>query len=123
MAYARSLQALADPTRRLIFERLKGGPLAVGQIAAGMAVSRPAVSQHLRVLKEAALVAEQRQGTRNIYRIDARGLKELRDYVEGFWREVLESFKEAAEKQARDAREGGKNGRAKRTRSPKEHGG
>jgi DNA-binding transcriptional ArsR family regulator len=107
----------------LIFERLKGGPLAVGQIAAGMAVSRPAVSQHLRVLKEAALVAEQRQGTRNIYRIDARGLKELRDYVEGFWREVLESFKEAAEKQARDAREGGKNGRARRTHSPKEHGG
>ena len=121
MTYALAFQALADPTRRSIFERLRAGPLAVGQIAAGLPVSRPAVSQHLRVLKEAALVVEHRQGTRNIYNIDPRGLEELREYVEAFWGEVLESFKEAAEKQARDATEGGRNGRRKRTRSPKEH--
>ncbi|MGH9423648.1 MAG: ArsR/SmtB family transcription factor, partial [Thermoanaerobaculia bacterium] len=72
MAYAASLQALGDPTRRSIFERLRRGPRAVGELAAGLPVSRPAVSQHLRVLKNARLVREEKQGTRNVYSVDSR---------------------------------------------------
>jgi len=73
MAYRSALEALADPTRRQVFERLRPGPLPVGRLAHGMTVSRPAVSQHLRVLKEAGLVTEEQDGTRRIYRIDPRG--------------------------------------------------
>jgi DNA-binding transcriptional ArsR family regulator len=99
VAYEVAISALADPTRRSIFERLRHGPRAVGQLAAGLPVSRPAVSQHLRVLKEAGLVSERRDGTRRLYRIEPSGLEELRDYFERFWDEALEAFKEAAERE------------------------
>ena len=97
MAYALAIQALGDPTRRSIFERLRAGPRAVGELARELPVSRPAVSQHLRVLKEAGLVTEQRNGTRRIYGVDAQSVAELRDYFDGFWSDALESFKRAVE--------------------------
>jgi len=99
VAYEVAITALADPTRRSIFERLRHGPRAVGQLAAGLPVSRPAVSQHLRVLKEAGLVTERRDGTRRLYRIEPAGLEELREYFERFWDEALEAFKEAVERE------------------------
>jgi len=99
VAYEVAITALADPTRRSIFERLRRGPRAVGELAAGLPVSRPAVSQHLRVLKEAGLVSERRDGTRRLYRIEPEGLEELREYFERFWDEALEAFKEAAERE------------------------
>jgi DNA-binding transcriptional ArsR family regulator len=102
MTYGESLAALADPTRRSVFERLAGGPRSVGEIAAELPVSRPAVSQHLRVLKEAGLVAERRNGTRRYYRVRPDGLAELRRYVERFWEEALSSFKAAAERGEND---------------------
>jgi DNA-binding transcriptional ArsR family regulator len=101
MAYAQALQALGDPTRRAVLEELRDGPRAVGEIAARLPVSRPAVSQHLRVLKEAGLVTERQNGTRRLYRVDPDGLAELREYLSQFWAEVLASFKEAAEKEER----------------------
>ena len=97
MAYALAIQALGDPTRRSIFERLRAGPRAVGELARELPVSRPAVSQHLRVLKEAGLVTEQRNGTRRIYGVDAASVAELRDYFDDFWPDALESFKRAVE--------------------------
>jgi DNA-binding transcriptional ArsR family regulator len=99
MAYSMAIKALGDPTRRTIFERLRSGPRAVGELARGLPVSRPAVSQHLRVLKEAGLVNEQRNGTRRLYRIDTASLAELRDYFDEFWADALESFKRAVEEQ------------------------
>jgi len=102
MAYGEAIAALADPTRRTVFERLRGGPRPVVEIARGLPVSRPAVSQHLRVLKEAGLVHERREGTRNFYSIDGDALAELREYFENFWEEALAAFKEAAEKGATD---------------------
>ena len=96
MAYAHAIQALGDPTRRTVFELLREGPRSVGELAGGLPVSRPAVSQHLRVLKEAGLVRERRQGTRNFYSVNGEGLAELRAYFEGFWDEALASFKAAA---------------------------
>jgi DNA-binding transcriptional ArsR family regulator len=99
MAYGMAITALADPTRRSIFERLRRGPRAVGELAAGLPVSRPAVSQHLRVLKEAGLVSERRDGTRRVYRIEPAAVEELRDYFERFWDEALEAFKAAAERE------------------------
>jgi len=97
VAYTDAIQALADPTRRTVFERLREGPLPVGELARGLPVSRPAVSQHLRVLKLAGLVRERREGTRNFYSVDGEGLAEPRDYFEGFWDEALAAFKAAAE--------------------------
>ena len=97
MAYEDSIQALADPTRRAIFERLRGGPSPVGRLAEGLPVSRPAVSQHLRVLKAAGLVSERRAGTRRIYSVELNGLVELRRYLDTFWEDVLERFREQAE--------------------------
>ena len=97
MAYALAIQALGDPTRRSIFERLRTGPRAVGELARELPVSRPAVSQHLRVLKEAGLVTERQNGTRRIYTVDPTRLAELRDYFDGFWSDALESFKRAVE--------------------------
>jgi DNA-binding transcriptional ArsR family regulator len=91
------MDALGDPTRRAVFERLRTGPKAVGELAAGLPVSRPAVSQHLRVLREAGLVSERRVGTRNIYRADPRGLAELRAYFDDFWARALEAFKDEVE--------------------------
>jgi DNA-binding transcriptional ArsR family regulator len=93
--------ALADPTRRAIFERLRGGPRPVGELARGLPVSRPAVSQHLRVLKEAGLVTERKEGTRRLYRVDPSGLGELRAYFEEFWTDALAAFKTAAEAEQR----------------------
>ena len=97
MAYAVALEALGDPTRRAIFERLRRGPRAVGELAEHVPVSRPAVSQHLRVLKRAGLVSERKVGTRHLYRVEPEGLTELRDWLEQFWDEALAGFKEAAE--------------------------
>ncbi|MEQ1609868.1 MAG: metalloregulator ArsR/SmtB family transcription factor [Hyphomonadaceae bacterium] len=98
MSYSASLVALADPTRRKIFERLRRGPLAVGAIAEGLPVSRPAVSQHLKVLKEAGLLTETQDGARRIYRIDPEGLGQLRAWLDQFWDVALENFKADAEK-------------------------
>lgn len=100
MAYTTALAALADPTRRAVFERLRGGPKGVGEIAAELPVSRPAVSQHLKVLKDAGLVADEPRGAARIYRIHAEGLRELRDWLDGFWTEALENFKAHAERDA-----------------------
>jgi DNA-binding transcriptional ArsR family regulator len=94
------MDALGDGTRRLILERLRGGPRAVGELAAELPVSRPAVSQHLRVLKEAGLVTERRSGTRRLYRVDTDGLAEVRDYLDSFWTDVLAAFEAAAEAEA-----------------------
>lgn len=94
------MDALGDGTRRQILERLRRGPMAVGELAEGLPVSRPAVSQHLRVLKGAGLVTERRDGTRHLYRIDTDGLAEVRDYFESFWTDVLAAFEAAAEAEA-----------------------
>ena len=92
MAYGTALAALADPTRRRVFERLKSGPKAVGAIARGLPVSRPAVSQHLKVLKEAGLVADRPEGTRRVYYIDPDGLGALRRWLDQFWDGALAAF-------------------------------
>ena len=97
MAYGNALHALADPTRRQVFERLGKGPMPVGQLARGLPVSRPAVSQHLKVLKEAGLVAEDRDGTRRIYRIDPHGIARLRAWLDQFWEIALDAFKAEVE--------------------------
>jgi DNA-binding transcriptional ArsR family regulator len=94
---ARKFEALGDPTRRAVFERLRGGALSVSEIARGLPVSRPAVSQHLRVLKGAGLVTDQQEGTRRLYRIEPDGLSELRAYLDRFWDEALARFKERAD--------------------------
>ena len=93
------MAALADPTRRAIFERLREGPRPVGELARGLPVSRPAVSQHLRVLKEAGLVTERRDGTRRLYRARPETLAELRAALEAFWDDSLRSLKAAAEQE------------------------
>ncbi len=104
MAYGVALTALADPTRRAVFERLRAGPLSVGDIAAELPVSRPAVSQHLKVLKEAGLVRDEADGARRLYEVDATGLAELRAWLDGFWDEALSAFKAEAERSSRTAR-------------------
>jgi DNA-binding transcriptional ArsR family regulator len=104
MTYGNALAALADPTRRRIFERLKSGPQPVGAIARKMPVSRPAVSQHLKVLKEAGLVADRPEGTRRVYYIDPDGLAALRAWVDQFWDRALENFQAEAELQANEER-------------------
>jgi DNA-binding transcriptional ArsR family regulator len=93
----RQLDALGDGTRRAIFERLAGGPLAVVDIANELPVSRPAVSQHLKVLKEVGLVTDRAEGTRRIYAIDRNGLAALRSWFDRFWDDALDAFKRAAE--------------------------
>ena len=98
MAYGTALAVLADPTRRRVFERLRHGPRAVNVIAAGLPVSRPAVSQHLKVLKSAGLVEERNEGVRRIYSLRREGLLELREWLDGFWDEALEAFKLEAER-------------------------
>ena len=99
MAYDMALATLADPTRRAVFERLRSGPASVGEIASGLPVSRPAVSQHLKALKQAGLVRDEPRGTARIYRIHAEGLRELRDWLDGFWDDALTRFKDHAEKE------------------------
>lgn len=98
------MDALGDPTRRSIFERLAASPRAVGDLAADLPVSRPAVSQHLRVLKDAGLVSERAEGTRRIYRVDPQGVGALRAYFESFWDRALAEFKADAEAQERRTR-------------------
>ena len=105
MAYEEALTALADPTRRRVFERLKRGPQPVGRIARGLPVSRPAVSQHLKVLKEAGLVADQAQGTRRVYYIDPEGLGALRKWLDNFWDDALAEFKAEAERDNKNGKE------------------
>jgi DNA-binding transcriptional ArsR family regulator len=97
MAYGTTLTALADPTRRAVFERLRRGPASVGEVAAGLPVSRPAVSQHLKALKLAGLVFDRSAGTRRVYNIDPDGLGELRRWLDRFWDDALEAFKSEVE--------------------------
>jgi DNA-binding transcriptional ArsR family regulator len=105
MAYRNALAALADPTRRKVFERLKSGPKPVGKIARGLPVSRPAVSQHLKVLKEAGLVTDRPEGTRRVYYIDPEGLGALRAWLDRFWDDALMAFQAQVETEARDRKE------------------
>ena len=93
------LAALADPTRRQVFERLARKALSVGELADGLPVSRPAVSQHLKVLKDAGLVQDERDGTRRVYRVDPRGIEALRNYLDRLWDRALAAFQAAAEKE------------------------
>src|SRR5262245_28189015 len=100
MAYENALTALADPTRRRILEELRSGPKPVGVIAAKLPVSRPAISQHLKVLKAAGLVVVRAEGTRRLYGVDARGIEAVRRWLDGFWDEMLVAFTKAAEREA-----------------------
>jgi DNA-binding transcriptional ArsR family regulator len=101
MTYGNALTVLADPTRREVFERLRHGPRAVNVIASGMPVSRPAVSQHLKVLKEAGLVNERSEGVRRIYSVRREGLLELRAWLDSFWGDALDAFKLEAERSSK----------------------
>jgi DNA-binding transcriptional ArsR family regulator len=96
-AYGKAFTALGDPTRRTIFEQLRNGPRSVGELAGTLPVSRPAVSQHLRVLREAGLVSDRKEGTRRLYRVAPQGVADLRDYLNEFWDEVLADFKDKVE--------------------------
>ena len=100
----RVFTALSDPTRREVFERLRNGPLPVGQLANGLAVSRPAVSQHLKILREAELVSDRSEGTRRIYYIDPKGLGAMRQWLDQFWDDALTAF--AAEIERMEKKEG-----------------
>lgn len=101
---SRAVAALGDDTRRAIFERLADGPVAVGDIARGLPVSRPAVSQHLRVLREAGLVTAVPAGARRLYRIDPLGVEAARAYFDRFWERALAAFKQAAEQDSEEER-------------------
>ncbi|HEX9524344.1 MAG TPA: metalloregulator ArsR/SmtB family transcription factor [Reyranella sp.] len=96
----KAFHAFADPTRRRVFERLRHRTRSVREIAQGMDVSRPAVSQHLKVLQEAGLVRVRSEGTRRLYSVEPRGLETVRDWLDGFWDEALSAFKVAAEREA-----------------------
>jgi DNA-binding transcriptional ArsR family regulator len=100
MAYRDAFAALADPTRRRVLERLSPRPMAVGEIAAGLPVSRPAVSQHLKVLKEAGLVSDRQDGARRIYAIDPKGLGAMRAWLDQFWDAALLALKAEIERDA-----------------------
>jgi len=104
MAYGSALAVLADPTRRRVFERLRDGPRPVNLLAAGLPVSRPAVSQHLKVLKDAGLVEERSEGVRRIYSLKREGLMELREWLDSFWGGALESFRLEAEESHKASR-------------------
>jgi DNA-binding transcriptional ArsR family regulator len=94
---AAAMTALGDPTRQAIVERLAGGPLPVGELAADLPVTRPAVSQHLKVLKDAGLVVDRKVGTRRLYQVDPQALADLRAYFDAFWDQALAAFRTAAE--------------------------
>jgi DNA-binding transcriptional ArsR family regulator len=99
MAYQdTALATLADPTRRLLMERLRAGPQPVGALARGLPMSRPAVSQHLKVLKEARLVIDRAEGTRRVYQIDPHGLGEIRRWLDQFWDASLAAFRDEVER-------------------------
>ena len=95
-----AMAALSDPTRRQVFQMLAGGPTSVGEIASRLPVSRPAVSQHLRVLKDAGLVSHRVDGTRHLYQLDPRGVAAMRDYLDSLWQTALAQFKRQAERSA-----------------------
>jgi DNA-binding transcriptional ArsR family regulator len=97
-AQARALQALGDSSRREIFERLIQQPSPVGELARELPISRPAVSQHLKVLKDAGLVFDRQEGTRRVYQVDPNAVAALREYFDAFWGQALASFRAAAEK-------------------------
>ena len=99
---ANGFASLGDPTRRAIFERLAERPRAVGELARDLPVSRPAVSQHLKVLKDAGLVVDTPVGTRRVYQLDPEGLDALRTYLDGFWNRALVAFKDAAERRPKE---------------------
>jgi DNA-binding transcriptional ArsR family regulator len=99
MANAAAFAALAEPMRVAIVERLAERPMAVNELAAGLPVSRPAVSQHLKVLKEASLVRDQAEGTRRIYSLDPAGLGPVREWLDRFWDRALAAYAEAAERE------------------------
>jgi DNA-binding transcriptional ArsR family regulator len=94
--YGATLEALADPTRRAVLEQLREGPQAVGEIASRLPVSRPAVSQHLKVLKGAGLVTDRAEGTRRLYAVSSEGLDALRAWLDTFWTDVLRAYRAAA---------------------------
>jgi DNA-binding transcriptional ArsR family regulator len=100
---ASALNALGDPTRRAIFERLADRPSAVGELARDFPISRPAVSQHLKVLKDAGLVVDRPDGNRRIYQIDPDGVAALREYLDRFWSRSLAAFKQAVEQPIRSS--------------------
>ena len=104
MTYGKALQCLSDPTRRQVFERLRAGPRPVNVLAAGLTVSRPAVSQHLKALKDAGLVDERSEGVRRIYSLRREGLLELREWLDGFWTDALEAFRLEAEESHKTSR-------------------
>ena len=110
-AYETLLGALADPTRRLILARLRSGPTAVGELARALPISQPAVSQHLRVLREAGLVTSTPMAQRRLYRLTPEGLQPLREYLEGFWGDVLDAYAGSFRKGGR----AGKTGKGKAT--------
>jgi DNA-binding transcriptional ArsR family regulator len=95
-----ALAALGDPTRRAIFERLAKGPMAVGELASELPVSRPAVSQHLRVLKDAGLITDRAEGTRRIYRVNQQGVQAIHAYLDQMWGQAMASYQAAAERLA-----------------------
>jgi DNA-binding transcriptional ArsR family regulator len=99
------MAALSDPTRREVFQILAAGPSSVADIARRLPVSRPAVSQHLRVLKQAGLVTARPQGTRHLYQLDPSGIAALRDYLDSLWQTALEQFKRQAERSAPRSKE------------------
>jgi len=95
--HERVLEALADPTRRRIVDHLSRGPMTVGELAGKLPVTRPAVSQHLKTLLEAGLVSYRPRGTRNVYRLEPAGFDSLRDWLDGFWEDVLDAFETNAD--------------------------
>jgi DNA-binding transcriptional ArsR family regulator len=106
MAYEGAFSALGDPTRKAVFDRLRQGPQTVGALAAGLPVSRPAISQHLKVLKEAGLVADQAEGTRRLYRIDRRGLEGLKTWLVAVWEEAEAAHLDEIARQLEERRYG-----------------
>jgi DNA-binding transcriptional ArsR family regulator len=108
MNYLSALTCLADPTRRAVFEALRAGPKSVGDIAAGLPVSRPAVSQHLKALKMAGLVSDTAQGASRFYSLERKGLEGLRMWVDSFWDEPLARFKAHVEKKSKGMKNAGR---------------
>jgi DNA-binding transcriptional ArsR family regulator len=106
MAYEAIFAALGDSTRHAVFERLRNGPQTVGALAAGLPVSRPAISQHLKVLREAGLVAIQADGTRRLYRVDGPGIAGLKDYLQVVWNEALAAHEAEIASQLEERRYG-----------------
>jgi DNA-binding transcriptional ArsR family regulator len=109
------LDALGDATRMAIFQKLAGGPLAVNELARAMPVSRPAVSQHLKVLKDAGLVMDTREGTRRMYQLDPEGVARLRAHFDQMWTRAMSAFQKAAEKPEREVRHAKQRGRSRHT--------